>query len=125
MSDDAFEKGLELRRHMLGPEGADKKLEEASEFMYPLEEWVTRQCFGEAWHRPVLDHRTRSMLTLAMLVAVGQPIQIKHHVRGALANGVRPEEIRELLMHSIIYCGLPSAVNAFLAADEVLRDTPK
>jgi 4-carboxymuconolactone decarboxylase len=105
---------------MLGTEGADKKLDEASDVMAPLEEWVTRQCFGEAWHRPVLDHRMRSMLTIAMLTALGQPLQVRNHVIGAIANGVSREEIREILMHAIIYCGLPRAVNAFLAADEIL-----
>ena len=125
MTDEIFEKGMALRRKMMGAEGAEKKLEEASDFILPLEQFVTRQCFGEAWHRPVLDLKTRSMLTLAMLTAVGQAPQVKHHVRGALANGVSVDEIREIFMHSIIYCGLPSAVNAFLAAEEVLKESPK
>ena len=123
MTDENFDKGLALRRKMLGPEGADKKLEQASDFLMPLEQWVTRQCFGEAWHRPVLDLKTRSMLTLAMLTAVGQAPQIKYHVLGALANGVSADEIREIFMHAVIYCGLPSAVNAFLAADEILKES--
>ena len=69
MTDENFEKGLELRRKMLGAEGADKKLEEATDFIKPLEEWVTSECFGAAWHRPILDLKTRSMLTIAMLTA--------------------------------------------------------
>ena len=121
MPDQDYEKGLELRRHMLGKEGADDKMNNASEFIYPLEEWVTRQCFGEAWHRPGLDHKTRSMLTLAILTTLGEPMPLKNHVRGALANGVTAEEIREVLMHTLIYAGVPRAVGAFLAADEVLR----
>lgn len=124
MTDENFDLGMALRRKMLGPEGAEKKLEEASDFIMPLEQFVTRQCFGEAWHRPVLDLKTRSMLTLAMLTALGQPPQVKHHVRGALVNGVSVDEIREILMHSVIYCGLPRAVNAFLAAEEVLKESP-
>ena len=124
MTDKNFEKGLELRRKMLGMEGADKKLEEATDFIKPLEQWVTSQCFGEAWHRPVLDLKTRSMLTIAMLTAMGMAPQIKYHVRGALANGVSVDEIREILMHAVIYCGLPRAVNAFLAAEEVLKESP-
>lgn len=122
MTDEYYEKGMELRRKMLGPEGAEAKVEQASDFIRPLEEWVTKQCFGEAWHRPVLDHKTRSMLTIAMLVAVGQDYHVKHHVHGALKNGVSKEEIREILMHAIIYCGLPRAVHAFRAAEEALKD---
>jgi 4-carboxymuconolactone decarboxylase len=124
MTDENFELGMALRRKMLGPEGADQKLDEASDFIMPLEQFVTRQCFGEAWHRPVLDLKTRSMLTLAMLTALGQAPQVKHHVRGALANGVSVDEIREILMHAVIYCGLPRAVNAFLAAEDVLKENP-
>ena len=124
MTDKNFEKGLELRRKMLGMEGADKKLEEATDFIKPLEQWVTSQCFGEAWHRPVLDLKTRSMLTIAMLTAMGMAPQIKYHVRGALVNGVSVDEIREILMHAVIYCGLPRSVNAFLAAEEVLKESP-
>lgn len=124
MTDENFEKGLELRRKMLGAEGADKKLEEATDFIKPLEEWVTSECFGAAWHRPILDLKTRSMLTIAMLTAMGMAPQIKYHVRGALANGVNVDEIREILMHAVIYCGLPRAVNAFLAAEEVLKESP-
>ncbi|MBF8270397.1 MAG: Gamma-carboxymuconolactone decarboxylase protein [Gammaproteobacteria bacterium] len=122
MSNKAFEKGLELRRKMLGPEGADKKLEAASDFIKPLEEWVTQQCFGEAWQRPVLDLKTRSMLTIAMLVSMGQNYHVKHHVRGAIANGVTKDEIREVLMHAVIYCGLPQTVHAMLAAEEALKE---
>jgi 4-carboxymuconolactone decarboxylase len=122
MSDENFEQGLKLRRKMLGPEGAEKKIEGASEFIRPLEEWVTRQCFGEAWHRPVLDHKTRSMLTLAMLVSMGQNYHVKNHVRGAIANGVTMDEIREVMMHAVIYCGLPQTVHAMLAAEEALKE---
>ena len=122
MADDVFDRGLALRRHMFGPAGAEQQVDAATDFNRPLQEWVTRQCFGEAWHRPVLDHKTRSMITLAMLVAMSREQEIKVHVRGALANGVAKEEIRELLMHSIIYCGIPRAVGAFRAAADVLKE---
>jgi 4-carboxymuconolactone decarboxylase len=122
MSDDAFEVGLALRRQMFGPMGAEEQLEAATDFTRPLQEWVTRQCFGEAWQRPVFDARTRSLLTLAMLVATGRSHEVKIHTRGAIANGVTKEEIRELLMHAIIYCGVPMAVDGFRSAGEVLRD---
>ncbi|ADZ71598.1 carboxymuconolactone decarboxylase family protein [Polymorphum gilvum] len=117
-----FDRGLELRRAMFGPEGAEKQLEAATDFTRPMQEWVTKQCFGEAWQRPVFDRKTRSLLTLAMLVAMGRSHEVKIHTRGAIANGVSKEEIRELLMHSIIYCGIPMAVDGFRSASEVLKD---
>jgi len=122
MTDEVFTRGLTLRRHMFGPAGAEKQVDAATDFTRPLQEWVTRQCFGEAWHRPVLDHRTRSMITLSMLIALGREQEIKVHVRGAIANGVTKDEIRELMMHSIIYCGVPLAVGAFRSAVEVLKE---
>jgi 4-carboxymuconolactone decarboxylase len=122
MTGDVFKRGLALRRHMFGPAGAENQVEAATDFTRPLQEWVTRQCFGEAWHRPVLDHRTRSMITLSMLIALGREQEIKVHVRGAIANGVTKDEIRELMMHSIIYCGVPLAVGAFRSAVEVLKE---
>jgi 4-carboxymuconolactone decarboxylase len=122
MTDEVFARGLGLRGHMFGPAGAEKQVDAATDFTRPLQEWVTRQCFGEAWHRPALDHRARSMITLAMLIALGREHEIKVHVRGAIANGVTKDEIRELMMHSIIYCGVPLAVGAFRSAVEVLKE---
>jgi 4-carboxymuconolactone decarboxylase len=122
MADEVFDRGLGLRRHMFGSAGAEQQVDAATDFTRPLQEWVTKQCFGEAWHRPALDHKTRSMITLAMLVAMSREQEIKVHVRGALANGATKDEIRELLMHSIIYCGIPRAVGAFRAAAEVLKE---
>ena len=122
MADDAFDKGMALRHEMFGPRGAEETLEAATDFTRPLQEWVTKQCFGEAWQRPAFDPRTRSLLTLAILVATGRSHEVKIHTRGALANGVTKEEIRELLMHSIIYCGVPMAVDGFRSASEVLRE---
>ncbi|MBO6774931.1 MAG: carboxymuconolactone decarboxylase family protein [Marinibacterium sp.] len=122
MTEDAFEAGLAQRHAMFGTAGGQKQLDAATDFTRPLQEWVTKQCFGEAWQRPVLDTRMRSMLTLAMLVAEGRSQQIKIHTRGAIANGVSKEEIRELLMHSIIYCGVPKAVDGFRSAGEALAE---
>ena len=122
MTDDAFEAGLAQRHAMFGTAGGQEQLDAATDFNRPLQEWVTKQCFGEAWQRPVLDARMRSMLTLAMLVAEGSSQQVKIHTRGAIANGVTKEEIRELLMHSIIYCGVPMAVDGFRSASEALTE---
>lgn len=115
-----FERGLELRREMFGPAGADKALESATEFSRPLQEMVTRFCFGEVWQRPGLDRRTRSLLTLSMLMASGRFAQFPAHVRGAIANGVKPEELRELVLHAQLYCGIPAAVEATAICEAIL-----
>jgi len=118
--DEIFEKGLALRREMFGPAGSDKALETAGEHSRPLQEMVTRFCFGEVWQRPGLDRRTRSLLTLAMLLGTGRFLQFPAHLRGALANGASAEELRELILHSQLYCGIPSAVEAMVALESVL-----
>jgi 4-carboxymuconolactone decarboxylase len=117
---DSFETGLQIRRDMFGPAGADERLARANGFMRPFEEVVTRYCFGETWSRPQLDRKTRSLITLATLTALSKPNQIKVHVRGALANGCTVEEIREALLHATVYAGIPAGVEAFTAASEVL-----
>lgn len=122
MTNDNFERGIELRRKMFGPEGAEKQIENASEFMQPMQDIVTRICFGEIWQRPGLDLKTRSLITLAMLVAMGRHPEIKIHTRGAIANGATREEIRELLIHAFLYCGIPLMVDAMRAAESVLDE---
>lgn len=118
---DVFAAGLATRRHMFGVEGADKQIEAASEFTRPLQDMVTRYCFGEVWNRPALDLKTRSLLTLALLTALGKQNQLRVHIKGAIQNGVTKEEIREVLMHSMIYAGLPAAVDSFHTAGDVLK----
>ena len=122
MTKTKFEQGLDIRRDMFGPEGAEKQVDAASGFMWPLQEYVTEKCFGDVWHRPHLDRRHRSMIRLGMLLAMGKLPEIKTHVKGALANGVTMEEIREIFVHGIIYCGLPAGVGAFRSASEVFRE---
>jgi 4-carboxymuconolactone decarboxylase len=118
--DEVFEKGLALRREMFGSAGSDRALETASENSLPLQEMVTRFCFGEVWQRPGLDRKTRSLLTLSMLIGTGRFMQFPAHLRGALANGATVEELRELILHSQLYCGIPSAVEAMAALEGVL-----
>jgi len=122
MSDnhEAFARGLELRREMFGVAGADKAIESASEFSRPLQEMVTRFCFGEVWQRPGLDRKTRSMITLSLLIGSGRFLQFPAHVRGALANGVTEEELRELVLHAQLYCGIPAAVEATGLCESVI-----
>ena len=122
MSDnhEAFARGLELRREMFGVAGADEAIESASEFSRPLQEMVTRFCFGEVWQRPGLDRKTRSLITLSLLIGSGRFPQFPAHVRGALANGVSAEELRELVLHAQLYCGIPAAVEATALCESVI-----
>jgi 4-carboxymuconolactone decarboxylase len=117
---EAFERGLALRREMFGVAGADQALEKASELSRPLQEMVTRFCFGEVWQRPGLDRKTRSLLTVAMLIGTGRMAQLPAHIRGALANGVSREELRELILHAQLYCGIPAAVEATAICEATL-----
>jgi 4-carboxymuconolactone decarboxylase len=120
--DETFETGLAIRRDMFGPAGSDQAIENATAFSAPLQDMVTRYCFGEVWSRPPLDRKTRSLLTIAILTTLGRPQQLKTHVRGAVANGASMEEIRETLMHTMIYAGVPAAVDSFNHAAEVLKE---
>lgn len=119
---DLYESGLEVRQEMFGKESTEKAIDTATDFTRPLQEIVTRYCFGEVWHRPSIDRKVRSMLTLAVLAALGRPNQFKIHVRGAISNGVSKEEIREVLLHVMIYAGVPAAVDGFANASEVLKE---
>jgi len=115
-----FEKGLKVRREVLGAEYVDGSLARADDFMMAFQRMTTEWCWGTAWTRPELDRRTRSLLNLAMLTALNRPAEIKLHVRGALNNGVTVTEIREVLLHATVYCGIPAGLDAFKAAHEIL-----
>src|SRR6202022_502101 len=115
-----FERGLTLRREVLGSEYVDKSLRSANDFMMAFQRMTTEWCWGYAWTRPGLDRKTRSLLNLAMLTALNRSPEIKLHVRGALNNGVTVEEIKEALLHATVYCGIPAGLDAFRAAHEVL-----
>ncbi len=120
IKDAAFAAGMQVRREMFGAAGAEDRYAQATDFNRPFEDAVTRHCFGDTWTRPGLDRRTRSLITLAALTALTKPNQLKAHVAGALANGCSIEEIRETLLHTAIYAGVPCGVEAFNAAAEVL-----
>jgi 4-carboxymuconolactone decarboxylase len=121
-AEDAFAEGLRIRSEMWGAEGTNAQIDGATDFSWPLQDTVTRWCFGETWSRDELDPTTRSLLTLGVLMAIGQYEQIKIHTRGAIANGATPEQIREVLMHTMVYVGVPRAVDAFNAARTTLLD---
>lgn len=115
-----FEQGLQTRREVLGARHVDAALANATDFNIDLQELITQFCWGAIWNRPGLDRKTRSMINLAMITALNRPHEFKLHVRGALNNGLTPEDIREVLLHASLYCGLPAIVDAFRLATEVL-----
>jgi 4-carboxymuconolactone decarboxylase len=117
-----FEKGRETRREVLGSEHVRRAEAKLTEFNRPFQEFITRYAWGEIWERPGLTRRERSLITLAMLVALNREPEFRMHIRAALNNGVTVEEIRELLIHSGIYCGLPAANSAIHAAEEVIAE---
>src|SRR6266850_2028782 len=116
MDKEMFEKGLSIRRQVLGADYVDNALKTADDFNRPLQELVTQYCWGEIWSRPGLDKKTRSLLNLAMISALNRPHEIKVHVKGALTNGVTKEEIREVFLQVAIYCGMPAGVDSFRIA---------
>ncbi|MGA7328412.1 MAG: carboxymuconolactone decarboxylase family protein [Rhodomicrobium sp.] len=116
-----FQEGLAVRREVLGADYVDGSIAKADDFMMAFQRITTEMCWGYAWTRPGLDRRTRSMLNLAMLTALSKPAEIKLHVKGALTNGVTVEEIKEILLHATVYCGIPAGLEAFKAAHEVLK----
>lgn len=117
-----YEKGLAMRRAVLGDSHVDASLADVDDFNGPIQELVTETAWGGVWARPGLELKTRSMLNLAMLTALNHPHELKAHVRGALRNGVTPIEIREVLMQAAIYCGMPAALDAFRTARTVIKD---
>lgn len=116
---DNYEAGIALRRKMWGAAGVER-IEQATALNRPFEELVTESVFGSLWQRPGLDLRLRSIVTLAALTALSKPNQLKVHIQGALANGVTVDEIREIIMHTALYAGIPTGVEAMTAAKEVL-----
>lgn len=122
MSKEVYDKGLAIRREVLGAEYVDNSIKSADAFNKPLQDLVTEYCWGAVWGRPGLPKKTRSMLNLAMLTALNRPHELKLHVRGALKNGVSREEITEVLLQAAIYCGVPAAVDAFRTAREALKE---
>jgi 4-carboxymuconolactone decarboxylase len=111
---------MKIRREVLGDEHVDRATDNATDFTAPFQEFITRIAWGGAWTRDGLDRRTRSVITLAVLTALGRENEIAMHVRGALRNGLTPDEIREVLIHTSIYAGIPAANAAVAVANEVI-----
>ena len=118
--DKDFDKGLATRKQVMGEDFVAQAFGNATPFSMPIQQYITRNAWGDVWQRPGLDLKTRSLITVAMLTALGKQHELKGHVRGALNNGASPEEIQEVLLHASIYCGVPTAVEAFRTAASVV-----
>lgn len=123
MDDDARAgQGTRVRREVLGDAHVDRAVAATTALTAPFQDLVTRYAWGDVWSRPGLDRRTRSMLTLALLAALGHDTELALHVRGAVTNGVTREEISEVLLHTAVYAGVPAANSAFAVAGRVLDE---
>ena len=116
-----FDNGLATRKQVMGEDFVANAFGNATAFTLPMQHYITRNAWGDVWQRPGLDLKTRSLITVAILTALGKQHELKGHVRGALNNGDTPEELQEVLLHASIYCGVPAAVEAFRSAAEVVE----
>jgi 4-carboxymuconolactone decarboxylase len=121
--EELFDTGLTIRREVLGSDYVDRSLASADDFNRPLQELLTEYGWGAVWSRPGLSRKTRSMLNLAMITALNRPHELELHLRGALTNGVTREEIREVLLQTAIYCGVPAALDSFRIARRVFAES--
>lgn len=121
--EDNYENGLAMRKRVMGDAYVERTLGQVSEFSRPVQELVTEFAWGQIWNRPGLDLRTRSMLNLAMLTALNRPHELSGHIRGALTNGVTEQEIQEVLLQTMAYCGAPATLESFRVAESVLAET--
>ena len=122
MASEMFEKGLEIRRTVLGESYVNESLNSADDFTMPMQELVTEYCWGAVWGRETLSLETRSIINLAMITALNRPHELKIHVHGALNNGLTRGQIREVFLQTAIYCGVPAAIDSFRVAKEVFAE---
>jgi 4-carboxymuconolactone decarboxylase len=122
MSEESKQKGLNVRTEVMGEEFVQRAIDNSTELTEPLQDWINEHAWGSTWQREGISKQTRSLVTIAMLAALKTPTELKGHVRGALNNGCTIQDIQEVLLHSIVYCGAPAAQEAFRAAQEVIDD---
>jgi 4-carboxymuconolactone decarboxylase len=125
MNKELFDKGLEIRKSVLGTEFVENSIRNADDFSMPMQELATEYCWGYVWGRPGLDKRTRSFLNLGMIAALNRPHELKIHVQGALRNGLTRQEIMEVFLQVAIYCGVPAGVDSFRIAREAFAEYDK
>jgi 4-carboxymuconolactone decarboxylase len=123
--DSAYDRGMKVRREVLGDEHVDRAIGRTTEFTADFQDFITRYAWGEVWSRPGLDRKTRSCITLTTLVALGRLDELELHVRAAVRNGLTEREIGEVFLQSAVYCGVPAANSAFAVAQRVLSETGK
>jgi len=121
INDPAFQQGLTTRTQVMGESFVDRAFTNATDYTMPMQEFITANAWGNVWQRPGLDLKTRSLITVAMLTALGKQTELKGHARGALNNGATPEELREVMLHATVYCGFPTAIDAFRSVTEVIE----
>jgi 4-carboxymuconolactone decarboxylase len=122
MNKELFERGLAIRKAVLGKDYVEKSIAAADDFSRPMQELSTEYCWGHVWSRPGLERRDRSLINLAMISALNRPHELKLHVKGALANGVTREEMREVFLQVAIYCGVPAGIDSFRIAREAFAE---
>jgi len=122
MTDSAHERGMKVRREVLGDEHVDRAIERTTEHTADFQDFITRYAWGEIWNRPGLDRRTRSCITITALVTLGRFDELELHIRAAQRNGVANEEIKEVLLQCAVYCGVPAANSAFAVFQRVLDE---
>ena len=125
MTEESRKNGIKVRTEVMGEEFVQRAVDKTTELTAPLQDWINEHAWGSTWQRDGLPRQTRSLVTIAMLAALKAPTELKGHVRGALNNGCTIEEIREVLLHSVVYCGAPAAQEAFRAAQEVIDEWQK
>ena len=122
MNDELYERGLKIRREVVGDAYVDASLKNADAFSQPMQELVTQYCWGDVWSRPGLDRRSRSLLNLGMIAALNRSDELATHVRGAINNGVSKEEISEAFLQVAVYCGMPAGLSSFKIARQVFKE---
>lgn len=121
--DPEFQRGLAMRKQVMGEAFVAQAFGNMTPFTEPIQAHITRKAWGDVWQREGLDLKTRSLITVALLTAMGRQNELKGHVRGALNNGATPEELQEVLLQAAVYCGVPTAVEAFRTAAGVVEGT--
>ena len=119
---DTWRQGLQTRRKVLGDEYVDKAFRDADDLTADLQNYITEHAWGASWTRPGLDHRSRSMITVSMTIALNRPHELEIHLRGAIRNGLTRDELKEIMLHAAVYCGAPAALDAFRVARKVFAE---
>lgn len=122
MTTENYENGMRVRKSVMGEAHVEKAMSAVTPFTEPLQDWINEHAWGSTWQRGVIDRKTRSLITMAFLIAQKSPNELKGHIRGAINNGATVAEIQEVLLHSLPYCGAPTAQEAYRVAVEVLNE---